>query len=1017
MRSFSFKSNNTRKISVQLNPTRTEEYTLSLDQPIDDLLKEIATRHNLGSSVSSSSSLIKAPTTQNCELHVTNFKSRKVVWGTLVKNLLKEQYQVTLEPPFYLNNSSETPSSSQTSLTSPGRSGSVAAVNKTSPGNSYSSSNSSNNAGAVPINANLSNILLAANEQQQQQSTSTSSSTAKNVSDSVDQLVDEITLSPKKKEGTSSSTVSTTTTTTTENNSSLVVPSPIQTSTTEKPKVGLHLLLNKLANKETTNTAPSTLDPATARGMSIMRISTSSPILFGGLLENHFPNGTSISVSSIPPILEKMLSYLKQDRIQRTPGIFRLTGSAVEKERFIQMLNEAQSKGGDLTPVVFPNSIDPNVVCNLLVEYFNKLDRALFEPFHRFVEINEMTNDAERVAALKKVIDEMHPIYRNVIRDFFYFLVQILLYKEENRLSVKSLSVVLGPALLRGKLKDDDEAAKAVDINNSKKNAPVNATILISTRQLSQKMVEFYIHTVGQVIESYNSIFDEEELTDLHKLHHKKPKKSDSSSSSNTNKTLDAFIQKLQEHKQRAGNSMSAVKRHGESTTSTTDILSSTPREPKKPTTKNDEEWENIQKSWMQFVESWKKKYSDEQKAHEETAENIKITKQEIEFERKQMKEELNKMRDQLDEKKRFIQQKRSEWELQKEQIQLNWENEKVDLEKEKTLRSKEIQEIREQFKQTLEYYNIKDFQIDSIMGDEDDDAVTRAVINAQAENTSGDSSATGETLTTSPATTNRSASRSVIGQKISVDSRFKKKLSDASSSDQKKNHKQHGDDEDSEDSEDSEDDTATTNTTTTTTAGKRSSNALFTDLEDKTPQSSFGASPSKNIFLPKDKTNASSEEDDDDPAHTKRCAACKKKITGEYMETSDGYYHKPCFTCCNCSKEIVGPFATVAGKFWCATCIQNKNKHVKYQTKDENAEKKSKPAAASSGDLECSACKEKIVNKADMVKALGKCFHKQCFLCQRCGNEFENMKFYDLMGDPVCANCKRKSIKSKVVK
>ncbi|KAG2373093.1 hypothetical protein C9374_012825 [Naegleria lovaniensis] len=98
MRSFSFKSNNTRKISVQLNPTRTEDYTLSLDQPIDDLLKEIATRHNL--SPSSSSNSLKAPTTQTCELHVTNFKSRKVVWGTLVKNLLKEQYQVTLEPPF-----------------------------------------------------------------------------------------------------------------------------------------------------------------------------------------------------------------------------------------------------------------------------------------------------------------------------------------------------------------------------------------------------------------------------------------------------------------------------------------------------------------------------------------------------------------------------------------------------------------------------------------------------------------------------------------------------------------------------------------------------------------------------------------------------------------------------------------------------------------------------------------------------------------------------------------------------
>ena len=132
-------------------------------------------------------------------------------------------------------------------------------------------------------------------------------------------------------------------------------------------------------------------------------------------------------------------------------------------------------------------------------------------------------------------------------------------------------------------------------------------------------------------------------------------------------------------------------------------------------------------------------------------------------------------------------------------------------------------------------------------------------------------------------------------------------------------------------------------------------------------------------------------------------------------METSDSYWHKYCFVCTNCSKEITGPFANVAGKFWCASCIQNKNKNVKYQTKDETTDKKPKTPAP--GDLDCAACKEKIVNKIDMVKALGKVYHKQCFLCQKCGNEFENMKFYDLMGDPVCANCKRKSIKSKAVK
>ncbi|EFC43211.1 rho GTPase activating protein [Naegleria gruberi] len=950
IRSFSLKSNSRKHFTLQLTPTITEEYTLDQNAIIDDLLPEIITKHP---------EIIPPPSATTHELHVTNFKSRKVNWGTSIKNLIKEQFTLTIDPPLaLLNGGSASPK------TTP-RSGSVAtnsSSNLNSPANSTTSL-SKNEAGA--------------------------SSSSLAIGNSTDKLVEEITTTSPRIKGVGvgqhlmSGLNSGTTTTATATSSS-------DNNNGEPPKVSLHLLLNKLTGKNTADASSDSMHTM-MRNASVIKVNQSSPILFGGLLENHFPAHSSIAMESIPPVLEKMLSYLKQERVQRTTGIFRLTGSTMEKERYIQLLNEAQGKNGDLTPVVFPNSIDPNIVCNLMLEYFKSLDRGLFEPFQKFVEISEQTSENERVNMIRREIEDMNPICKNVIRDLFYYFVQVLLYKEENRLSVKSLSVVFGPVFLRGKVKEDEEVA--IQVTDANKKGTISATKLITTRQLSQKMVDFYCKTVGAIIDNYSSIFENEME---HKIHHKK-KKDKSNNNMMGTKTLDAFIQKLQDHKQQQNPSSSssniALKRPGDSSNS---IFS--PREPKKPTTKNEEEWEGIQKSWMQFVESWKKKYQDEKIAHEQTVETIKSTKDEIEFERSQIKGQLANLKEQLDEKKKYIAQKRQEWELQREQIALNWENEKVELEKEKAKRTKEVEESRDQFKKTLEYYSITNFQIDVVMGDEDDDAVSRMAANSAPPGTRASTEENPETGDTP--SSNRNTSRSVIGQKIAVDSRFKKKT-DATSAPPRK-----GDD----DSDDSDEEEAIKN------KHKPSKSVLFNDLDDKTPQSSINkTAPSSSVFLPTNNKKKDSSSSDDDTGITKRCGACKKKITGEFMETSDSYFHKHCFTCSNCIKEINGPFANVSGKFWCATCIQNKNKHVKYQTK-EDPEKKPKPAAAST-DMECAACKEKIINKADMVKALSKTYHKQCFVCQKCGNEFENMKFYDLLGDPVCATCKRKSIKSKAVK
>lgn len=50
-----------------------------------------------------------------------------------------------------------------------------------------------------------------------------------------------------------------------------------------------------------------------------------------------------------------------------------------------------------------------------------------------------------------------------------------------------------------------------------------------------------------------------------------------------------------------------------------------------------------------------------------------------------------------------------------------------------------------------------------------------------------------------------------------------------------------------------------------------------------------------------------------------------------------------------------------------------------------------------------CFKCDEGIVGEFAAVKAMGKVFHKRCFICTECGLEMDNKPFYFVKGKVFC--------------
>jgi uncharacterized CHY-type Zn-finger protein len=120
----------------------------------------------------------------------------------------------------------------------------------------------------------------------------------------------------------------------------------------------------------------------------------------------------------------------------------------------------------------------------------------------------------------------------------------------------------------------------------------------------------------------------------------------------------------------------------------------------------------------------------------------------------------------------------------------------------------------------------------------------------------------------------------------------------------------------------------------------------------------------------------------------SKQCNACGLQITdNQFIGALDKAYHKKCFKCNNCNKEITTSSYSInkQNKLLCSLCAELDPTSI--------------------GAEECYKCKRAISGQG--VKIQGRSFHKECFLCAVCHKEFTAGKV--LMRDmgPVHESCK----------
>lgn len=119
--------------------------------------------------------------------------------------------------------------------------------------------------------------------------------------------------------------------------------------------------------------------------------------------------------------------------------------------------------------------------------------------------------------------------------------------------------------------------------------------------------------------------------------------------------------------------------------------------------------------------------------------------------------------------------------------------------------------------------------------------------------------------------------------------------------------------------------------------------------------------------------------------AFAPRCQHCKTPIIGEHITALGGkHYHYGHFFCCECGDPFMQgkPHVELDGYAWCTGCVEKRTLR--------RAPK-------------CGLCRKNVVG--EVVQALGKEFHAECFRCGDCGDSFVGGEIY--LRDDVGVSCR----------
>ena len=114
----------------------------------------------------------------------------------------------------------------------------------------------------------------------------------------------------------------------------------------------------------------------------------------------------------------------------------------------------------------------------------------------------------------------------------------------------------------------------------------------------------------------------------------------------------------------------------------------------------------------------------------------------------------------------------------------------------------------------------------------------------------------------------------------------------------------------------------------------------------------------------------------------SKKCASCQESITVQGVQFGLSNYHKDCFNCSRCSKNLINE----------SKVKDNGGQPLCYECKMKDAKK-------------CFRCKGPITSRHTLYN--GQPFHLECFKCNLCGSSIVGSEFYETsLNEILCAKC-----------
>lgn len=138
------------------------------------------------------------------------------------------------------------------------------------------------------------------------------------------------------------------------------------------------------------------------------------------------------------------------------------------------------------------------------------------------------------------------------------------------------------------------------------------------------------------------------------------------------------------------------------------------------------------------------------------------------------------------------------------------------------------------------------------------------------------------------------------------------------------------------------------------------------------------------------------------------KCAKCFNSIyAGKYFEFDGKVYHKACFTCETCKREIgTSSFSLVTNKVYCASCVEKQLASVQQKLSTTppaslsrnnssqtslNRTKLTSDALKSGGGQDCTLCNKRVYPQEEAFGPNVTKWHKKCLTCMRCRKQLDS--------------------------